>query len=153
MANPFPFVAGEVLTAADMNGIGEAVAYTPTFTNFTLGNGTVTASYVQVQKMVQVSVTITFGSTSSMTGQIIVSKPVTGAGGGALNTYVGVARLADSGTGVRMAAIRNDSTGSVSVRALDVSATYPTEVNVSSTVPFTWTTNDQLLLSFVYEAA
>ena len=153
MANPFPFVAGEVLTAADMNGIGEAVAYTPTFTNFTLGNGTVTASYVQVQKMVQVSVTITFGSTSSMTGQISVSKPVTGAGGGALNTYVGVARLADSGTGVRMAAIRNDSTGSVSVRALDVSATYPTEVNVSSTVPFTWTTNDQLLLSFVYEAA
>ena len=153
MANPFPFVAGSVLTAAELNGIGEAVAYTPTFANFTLGNGTVDTSYVQVQKLVQVSVTITLGSTSSMTGQITVSKPVTGAGGAGLNTYVGVARLSDAGTGVRVGAIRNDATGNVSVRALDAAGTYLTEVNISSTVPFTWATNDVLFLSFVYEAA
>ena len=153
MANPFPFVAGNVLQAAELNGIGEATAYTPTFTNFTLGNGTLAASYVQVQKLVQVSVVITLGSTSSMTGQISISKPVTGAVGASLNISVGLARLGDSGTGVRVAHVRNDSGSAVSVRVLDVAATYLTEVNISSTVPFTWTTNDDLRLSFVYEAA
>jgi len=29
MANPFPFTAGQVLTAAQMNGIGETTSFTP----------------------------------------------------------------------------------------------------------------------------
>ena len=53
MANPFPFTAGQVLTAAQMNGIGEAtIAYTPTISNGTLGNGTMSAYYSRVNKLV-----------------------------------------------------------------------------------------------------
>jgi hypothetical protein len=48
MANPFPFVAGSVLTAAELNGIGEV--------------------YVYVKE--------TLGSTSSVTGVITMTLPI-----------------------------------------------------------------------------
>lgn len=67
MANPFPFVAGSVLTAAELNGIGEAaVSFTPTFSSYTRGNGTSVAYYMRVNKLVYVYCEETLGSTSSM---------------------------------------------------------------------------------------
>ena len=45
MANPFDFSAGAVLTAAQLNQIGDYESWTPTLTNITLGNGTVNAHY------------------------------------------------------------------------------------------------------------
>lgn len=152
MANPFPFVAGQVLTAAQMNGIGEAAAYTPTFSNFTLGNGTVVASYVQVNKLVQVFVKITLGSTSSVTGSLGISKPVTGSST-AIDDACGLARSIDSGTGVTTSYLRNDSTTTVSLRQMNVAGTYPQETNTSATVPFTWAATDVIHATFTYEAA
>jgi hypothetical protein len=153
MANPFPFVAGSVLTAAELNGIGEATAYTPTFTNFTLGNGTVDASYVQVQKLVQVSVLMTLGSTSSMTGQITISKPVTGTSLPSNRIPFGVARLGDSGTGTVIGYVRNDTTTRVTIRPYNAASTYVTESSITASIPFPWAVNDTLDFSFVYEAA
>jgi hypothetical protein len=77
MANPFPFVAGSVLTAAELNGIGEATAYTPTITNGSLGNGTITGSYVQVNKLVYGAIKFALGTTSTITGQLQFSFPIT----------------------------------------------------------------------------
>ena len=66
MANPFPFSVGAVLTAAQMNSIGEAgIAYTPTWTGTggtpTLGNGTLSGVYQQVNKLVFFSFSFSVG--------------------------------------------------------------------------------------------
>ena len=84
MANPFPFVAGEVLTAADMNGIGEWTSYTPvltaTTTNPTLGTGSsATGAYARVQNLIVYNFLITFGTSGVVAGvgDYKVSLPVT----------------------------------------------------------------------------
>jgi hypothetical protein len=87
MANPFPFVAGEVLTAADMNGIGEWTSYTPVLTasvtNPTLGTGSAqTGSYARIQNLIIYRFFIRFGSSgiSAGSGSYRVSLPVAASG-------------------------------------------------------------------------
>ena len=78
MANPFPFVDGSVLTAAELNGIGEAwTSFTPTVKG---GGTTVTATltyakYLQINKLVFVQVNATITSAGAATGIINVSMP------------------------------------------------------------------------------
>jgi len=78
MANPFPFVAGDVLTAAELNGIGEAwTSYTPVIKG---GATTVTASltyakYAQVNKIVFLQVLATVTSAGAVNGAITISLP------------------------------------------------------------------------------
>jgi hypothetical protein len=50
--------------------IGTYTAYTPNYSDFTLGNGTVTAKYCQVNDFVHVIGSIVLGSTSSITGNL-----------------------------------------------------------------------------------
>jgi hypothetical protein len=79
MATPFPFVDGEVLTAAQLNSIGEAwTSYTPTVTQGVGVTATVvTARYTEVNKVVFVQVFLTFTSSGTASNQIIISAPVT----------------------------------------------------------------------------
>jgi hypothetical protein len=78
MANPFPFVAGDVLTAAELNGIGEAwTSYTPVIKG---GATTVTATiqyakWAQVNKIVWVQVRATVTSAGAANGIINVTLP------------------------------------------------------------------------------
>jgi hypothetical protein len=154
MANPFPFVAGSVLTAAQLNSIGEsAIAYTPTITSFTLGNGTSSWAYTRVNKLVFVKGTITFGSTTSFTGFPIVTYPVTAASTYSTQQYLGNVFVLDSGTAAYGGFITNESTTTFSIGIGNASATYLSVNSISATVPMTWTTNDSLRVSFVYEAA
>ena len=79
MPNPFPFVAGNVLTAAQMNSIGEAwTSYTPTIKG---GATTVTATithakYAQINKLVIVQVLATVTSAGAANGAISISVPI-----------------------------------------------------------------------------
>jgi hypothetical protein len=78
MANPFPFVAGSVLEAAQLNGIGEAwTSYTPVIKG---GATTVTATiqyakYARVNKLVLVQVRATVTSAGAANGIINVTLP------------------------------------------------------------------------------
>jgi hypothetical protein len=78
MANPFPFVAGSVLEAAQLNGIGEAwTSYTPVIKG---GATTVSATiqyakYARVNKLVVVQVRATVTSTGAANGIINVTLP------------------------------------------------------------------------------
>lgn len=49
--------------------------YTPSFVNFTLGNGTVVGRYKKVGKTVHVQVQVTVGSTSAFSGAVTISLP------------------------------------------------------------------------------
>ena len=150
MANPFPFVAGSILEAAELNGIGESVAFTPTFTNFTLGDGTVTASYVLVNKLCFMTLKVTLGSTSSVTGTIVVDLPLTAASS---IFYGGNVVINDSGTANYVGFVYQSSTGAVIISIENVAGTYPIRANTSATVPMTWATGDVLNFTHVFEVA
>ena len=80
------WIAGDVVTAADTNTYlthtgGAWTAYTPTFTNLTVGNGTLDCQWFRSGRFVSFKVKITFGSTTSVSGAVIVSLPVAYADG------------------------------------------------------------------------
>jgi hypothetical protein len=150
MANPFPFVSGAVLTAAELNGIGEFTTYTPTFTNLTVGNGTLTAYYARIQDFVSVFVDVTFGSTSSVSGDVSFTLPfnrdTTSAEG------LGTVLMRDIGTGNYVGQVLPlASAGSVTVKYAVVGGAGPVTLgNLNATTPFTWANTDVFAVSFTY---
>jgi hypothetical protein len=149
MANPFPFTAGQVLTAAELNGIGEAAtSFTPAITNYTRGNGTSVAGYVQVNKLVYVFVRETLGSTSSITGAMGLTLPINAA---AVNRLSGYCALGDAGNLTFVGFIRPSAGSSVAIEAVNAAGTYAYSASVSSTVPFTWVTTDFFQFALTYE--
>jgi len=151
--------AASITNAKLATGAGEAggawTTYSPTITNFTLGNGAITtARYTQVGKTVKVSILVTLGSTSAMGTQPTITLPVT-----ATNTYVadrhnfGVANLTDATTADIMGIIGYKSTTTVVLYAAQANSVYVQRINIDVSTPFTWTTNDRFSLEFEYEAA
>jgi hypothetical protein len=152
MANPFPFVAGDVLTAAELNGIGEsAVSFTPTITNYTRGNGVSSAYYLQINKLVYVYMRETLGSTSSVTGQPSLSLPIAATRLDAIQN--GISRIDDAGTNTFWGITSAVNSTDVSLFAQLAGGTYVSIINTSSTVPMTWAVNDTFTMCFVYEVA
>ena len=156
MANPFPFNVGAVLTAAQMNGIGEATAYTPSFpANFSLGNGSVSGRYVRVQKLVYVVITISVGSTTATTGvSPQVSLPVTAQSGNG-NLPLGQVWWFDNSAGAQTFGPVSGSGATTSV-AFNIFSASGANVGISYAAPgapFTLAINDAIYMSFMYEAA
>lgn len=131
---------------APVNNTAAWTSYTPTTTNITIGNGTWSASYIQIGKTVHLKVRFTFGSTSSISGAATFSLPVTATGFG-----YGVANL-NRGSNYQGVALVS-GTGNVVANAVNASGTYALLSSTSSTVPATWTTGDVISLSLTYEAA
>ena len=152
MANPYPFVAGAVLTAAQLNGIGEKTSYTPTFTNLTLGNGTLTANYFRINKVVTVNVCVVFGTTTAITGDVAVVLPIARAALDGLE--LSTANLSDTGVSNYIGAVLFGGTlSSVSVRNSAVSGANVIMQNLSALIPFTWGSTDVLQFAAQYEVA
>ena len=154
---------GTVLTAdsAEATGLKWATSsggftyadYTPTFTNFTLGNGTISKSrYAQSGKMVHFYGVVTLGSTSSVSGSLTIALPVTAAAS-TLGFATGVGQMGDDGVGNYAAVAVRASTTNLTLIAIKSDGTYALQASTSSTVPFTWTTNDDFRWSLIYEAA
>jgi len=116
-------------------------------TNITVGNGTLTAVYMQAGKFVQFRVKFTLGSTSAITGSPTFTLPVTAVGtrvvGGLLLMFDSSAA---SGSAYKLGGAFNSTTTNLLIRD-DASAV------ISSTSPFTWATGDELVITGDYEAA
>ena len=153
MANPFPFTAGQVLTAAQMNGIGEAgTTFTPTWTGYTRGNGTTVAYYMRVNKLVYVYAEETLGSTSSMSANpLVMTLPITALRTQSIETSRN--RIDDTGAQVFWGTTSAISTTTVALYADLASGTYVSFANITSTVPMSWNATDKFSTAFVYEAA
>ncbi len=127
--------------------------WTPTYTNITVGNGTVTARYTQIGNLVTVYFEFALGSTSTIGTSPQVSAPVTPHSNYADNEHnVGSSYLLDAGTNRYMGVLRMfSSTFLLEVLKSDV--TYLQPKSVTATVPFTWTTGDKVHFTATYEAA
>lgn len=130
-------------------------SWTPTYSNLTVGNGTTGyAKYTQIGKTVHCRIKFQLGSTSSVTGNIGFSLPVTANSDYTDNTPIdGRAIISDSGVGFYPAQVLFASTTTAKVNAIGAGGTYADNQATSSTVPMTWTTNDSFLAAFSYEAA
>lgn len=131
-------------------------SFTPTLTNLTLGNGTLVAKYQQIGKTVKARISLVFGSTTAVTGDITFTLPVTAA------TYAGTANVGQIGGAnifdtsvprvfqgiVNMA---STTTGTVRPQFADQVALYT--LNASSSLPMTWAVGDEIGAWFEYEAA
>lgn len=152
MANPFPFSSGDILTAAELNGIGEWTAYTPTVYNMVVGNGTVDFKYAQINKVVHLRGVFTMGSTSTFgaTGAPFFSLPIPSA---YLQGVLGHADYIDATGADYVGYITFRNAGTTYFGISTVTGTYPTRGLLGTTVPFTWTTGDYLSISATYEVA
>jgi hypothetical protein len=137
-------------------GASEWAAWTPSWTNLTVGNATQTARYSQSGKTVFFSLKLVLGSTSSVASNPNFSWPVAAASQTAAETGVVQVFYLDAGTAIYLGAadVRgrsttvcriNGTTGTVQLQEQDRA--------VSSTVPFTWTTSDTIWVMGMYEAA
>jgi hypothetical protein len=140
--------------ATGLKYTGGWTAWTPTFTNFTLGNGSILGSrYQKIGKTVNFEMYVRLGSTSSVTGLIQYTLPVN-AGGTQLGLAAGgVGRAFDSSTTLNWdlrARFYND-TGYIF--ALNSAGTFLEQAATSATAPITWATNDEFVLSGTYEVA
>jgi len=138
-------------------GVGEPGgawnAYTPTPSGVTVGNGVFACTYKQVGKTVFVKFGFTLGTTSSITGTPKFTLPVT-PNSSFINSYAGgVLRVVDFGSAGYPAMVLIESPNLMQILGISSLGTYAGEYGVSSTAPFTWTTNDYINGSFFYEAA
>lgn len=139
---------GEV-DGVDVSALGTWQDWTPTLTNATQGNGTITARYVQIGKLVVGMFTLTLGSTSAISGDMNITLPVTAA-----RTDFNLASLSFIESGVKdVKGFPVLSTTLCYLRAEKANSTYVENAYLSSSVPFTWGTNDKIILGFSYEAA
>jgi hypothetical protein len=146
------------LDAVASSGLASAwQAWAPTWTNLTVGNGTVTASYVRVGKLVFARLKLVFGTTTSVTGLITASRPVNSAAyGGSVSIPQGMARFFDTSASTsyegRVSNVAANVTNVVLIYDAVVASTIQAE-GTSATLPFTWATGDELHMQFFYEAA
>ena len=127
-------------------------AYTPTWTNLTIGNGTNNFRYAQVGSLVHAYGQLTFGSTTSMGSQPKISLPVTAKLANDFYTN-NVSYVDASTTDQFFGAGYVDTTTTVRFKLPQVTGVNIFTANVSSSAPFTWTTSDVINFNFVYEAA
>lgn len=129
----------------------EVTAYTPTLTNVTLGNGSITGRYQRVGAYCIVGIHLAFGSTTSVSGLIGISLPFTAApdtttrssgnfsyGDTGTTTYQGWGLVAESSTKIDMYAVNS-------------AATYANVgTGTSATIPHTWANTDEIYGTIVY---
>lgn len=138
--------------------IGSGTAWTtwvPGFTNFTLGNGTINvAKYQQLGKQVFGRFLVTLGSTSSVSGSIIVGMPVTSA-----STYttlvdsIGEGIIRDTGTILYRGTMIWVTTTTMAIYRNTNTANNISVETVSASSPMVFTTSDSFGGWFRYEAA
>ena len=157
------FSPGNVLTAAQMNAIGENLnaiggawtSYTPTWTGLTVGNATQDSRYIKAGRLVVMQMKLTFGSTTSVTGTPEFTVPVALDGSYTAFSPVGNAHYLDSSADNGFFSNLVPNVGLTGVRCFVTltSGTHAQAQNVSSIVPFTWAVSDVMQGLLVYEAA
>lgn len=127
------------------------VAFTPTWTNLTVGDGTQDWVYNISSGRVFISGTFTLGSTSAVGTNPYFSLPVAGTFTDA--QVLGDALFDDAGVRYRGGVHYDNALSSPLVRRFFLSGSEIIDAGISATAPFTWATGDRISATFAYRAA
>lgn len=130
-------------------------SWTPTITNLTIGNGTTTAKYTRIGRTISFRIAVVFGTTTSMGTNPIFTLPVTSVtyAGVAQEVPIGIARVLDSGITSFMGLVVWINTTTMSPQLQVATGTYTQNTGITSIIPMTWGTADELHLFGQYEVA
>lgn len=119
-------------------------AYTPVFTNLTVGNGALTGRYALIGDTVHFTVLLVWGTTTVITAVgPLVSLPT------AFSAFAGVQSLADF---AMLDASGGQYDGATRISpSPNIGLFTNALVSLSATSPFTWTTSDQMWVRGTYE--
>jgi hypothetical protein len=131
-------------------------AYTPTYVNLTLGNGTVSSAYVDTGAEIWWFMNLEFGSTTSISGTVGITSPVN-----ALTSNAGfyfapsvLATFYDSSAGKMYGAITAfSSTSNMRLAPLGGATGEFGNTEMNASTPFTWATGDKLAFLTHYRKA
>jgi hypothetical protein len=152
--NDDKFATPKALADATVSKLGAAwTSFTPSWTNLTVGSGTNTGYYCQIGKTVHFRTYFKFAADSSISGDVVLTLPVTAINYTGISTIGFVRTIAAGGAYPGILQITLDSPPAGKPRVLNASATYLTPTAFSSTIPGTWTTDDELEITGTYEAA
>lgn len=132
-----------------LSSLGRWQEYTPGNINITVDNGTQIARYATSGALVFWTYRLEFGSGTAFGGTIQVGLPLfLSPSAATINNSIGHGFAIDSSVGtIRNLQVRQASTGRTGLPFMD------NGVGVTnSTIPFTWATGDELILSGMYEA-
>jgi len=146
-----PSGTGTLATEASVAAVGTWLDWTPSATGHTVGNGTVTARYTQVGKLVTFRYLFVLGSTSAISSDFAFSLPVTAAPSNTFLTATGM--LYNPGVDIYPAFCFYLDTTTVQVRAGNASSVYNYLASLTASIPFTWFTGNRVAVNGCYEAA
>lgn len=130
-------------------------SYTPTFTNFTLGNGTLSAAYTQIGKTIFARGHVTLGTTSVMGTGPVMTGPVTPSTSysSALTPMLGTATLLDAGIAAYTGFLRLDSATTFGFYVYKTDGTYGIHAGIALAVPFAsnWANGDAFTWQIAYQ--
>lgn len=141
--------------ATGLKYAGAWATWTPTYNGITVGNGTVVARFARTGRTVTANWRLTFGSTTSLTGNLLLIKLPTDTGG-QYATYTSIMGLVKysgvSGEFTGYLDWYNDTFG-VRLMTSNASGTYVSSSSTSAAIPFTFATADVISFTLTYEAA
>lgn len=153
------FSAGDVLTAANMNSIGDAwqtwtVAWS-TSTGATPTAATITGYYQQINKTIHGRIKVALTGTVISGGYWRFSLPVTARSTYDQNDPIGTAIMQDLNVVTYTGVTVIDSTTLLAVyyNTIDTVNNYGYGAYLDKAVPFTFANGDLVRISFTYEAA
>ena len=140
--------------------LGAWTTFTPTFTSigagtdWAIGNATTSAAYMRVGRTLFFRVQVTWGTTTTFgTKALGMSLPLASIAYSGTNPVLGEAAFYDASAAENYSG-RVAYRGQTEVQFFQtgVSATYVKNGNVTSTLPFTWVSTDQLNAQFYFES-
>jgi hypothetical protein len=141
-------------------GGGAWTSWTPTWSNFTVGNAVVTARYTQVGKIVHARLMLVLGTTSPISGSLAFTLPVTALAAYGTDLYkIGEAFYEDVGVNAYhggVFAATGAGAASTTIARLFVykaDGTYLNDTNVNGVAPFSFGAGDKISCLLTYEAA
>ena len=146
------FLRANSAAATGLEWAGTYTTFTPTFFNLTIGNATNTGRYLRIGNFVHVEQQLVFGSTTSVAGNIFTYFPIQ-ANTTNNENILGNASLVDTGTSNYSGTLIQNSTDNLRIESLNSGATYLQPTSTGTSIPFTWTTTDKIILNYIYEVA
>lgn len=138
-------------TAGDLGGLWGT--FSPTWTNLTTGNGTVTANYIQIGKTVFYNIYLLWGTTTSISGAPQFTLPVTStAVNGTVGDNIGLWKGLVAGNQWDGVIAHIDTTHG-GIRAYTVSGSNIKEATIGASSPDAWTTASEFHINGFYRVA